>query len=292
MSTDNCHQLLVLDKAVGMTSRAAVDRAARWFPRGARIGHTGTLDPLASGVLVLCVGQATRLAEYVQCLPKTYLAEVTLGAHSATDDAEGPISVREGGTQPDLAEVTAALAKFIGEIRQTPPGYSAAKVHGRRAYALARRGEHAQLSARTVRIDAIDVLAFAYPKLSLKIDCGKGTYIRALARDLGETLGCGAYLSGLRRTAVGPFVPEVAIPLDADAETAAKKLLPLTAAIAHLPRITASGEDAWKIAHGQTLRSNSTIVADEIAIFNQSDRLVAIAAVQGDVLKPIRVFSA
>jgi len=292
MTADNCHQLLVLDKAVGMTSRAAVDHAARWFPRGARIGHTGTLDPLASGVLVLCVGQATRLTEYVQCLPKTYLAEVTLGARSATDDAEGPISACEVDTPPDLAAVTAALARFIGEIRQTPPAFSAAKVRGRRAYALARRGEHAQLSARTVRIDAIEVLAFAYPKLSLKIDCGKGTYIRSLARDLGDLLGCGAYLSGLRRTAVGPFVPKMAIPLDADAETVAKKLLPLATAIAHLPRITASDEDARRIAHGQTVRSISTIAADEIAVFDQAGRLVAIVEVQGDVLKPIRVFTA
>lgn len=292
MSTDNCHQLLVLDKSAGMTSRAAVDRAARWFPRGTRLGHTGTLDPLASGVLVLCVGQATRLAEYVQCLPKSYLAEVTLGARSATDDAEGPLSICEVDAPPDLAAVSAALAKFIGEIRQTPPAYSAAKVHGRRAYVLARRGEHSQLSARMVRIDAIDILEFAYPKLLLKVDCGKGTYIRSLARDLGEMLGCGAYLSGLRRTAVGPFVPEMAIPLDADAETAAKKLLPLAAAIAHLPRVTAADEDARRIAHGQAVRLNSTIAAEEIAVFDQADRLIAIAAVRGEVLKPIRVFSA
>src|SRR5436305_7135427 len=132
------HGLLVLDKPVGLTSRDAVDRALRWFPRKTRVGHTGTLDPLASGVLVLCIGHATRLTEYVQDMGKTYVADVTLGARSATDDAEGPITPAAVERPLGRAELDAVLPEFVGEVRQVPPAFSAAKVTGRRAYDLAR----------------------------------------------------------------------------------------------------------------------------------------------------------
>src|SRR4051794_35563280 len=180
------HGLLVLDKPVGITSRDAVDRALGWFPPKTRVGHTGTLDPLASGVLVLCVGRATRLTEYVQAMGKTYVADVMLGGRSATDDAEGPITLVAVHRIPDRAAVEEALSHFVGRIEQVPPAYSAAKVGGRRAYDLARRGADVALAPRTVRVDAIDVRAFDYPRLTLEVRCGKGTYVRSLARDLGE----------------------------------------------------------------------------------------------------------
>src|SRR5690349_8551537 len=215
MTSPEFHGLLVLDKPLGVTSRAAVDRALRWFPRGTRLGHTGTLDPLATGVLVLCVGHATRLTEYVQAMGKAYTADVVLGARSATDDAEGPITPATVKRPPDRVAVNAGLAQFVGAVEQVPPAFSAAKVTGQRAYDLARRGGAVDLTPRTVRIDRIDVLEFDYPRLRLEVLCGKGTYIRSLARDLGDRLGCGAYLGGLRRTRVGPFTPADAALLDA-----------------------------------------------------------------------------
>src|SRR5262245_19826772 len=182
--------LLVLDKPGGITSRDAVDRAQRWFPRRTRIGHTGTLDPLATGVLVLCLGVATRLTEYVQRMAKTYRSTFRLGARSDTDDADGTVTPFTEAPVPSDADVRACLAGFVGEIEQTPPPYSAAKVTGRRAYGLARRGEDVELAPRRVQIYGIDVLAYNYPLLELEVRCGKATYIRSLARDAGERLGC------------------------------------------------------------------------------------------------------
>src|SRR5207237_473626 len=142
--------LLVLDKPHDLTSRAAVDRAMRWFPRGTKLGHTGTLDPLATGVLVLCIGRATRLTEFVQEMPKIYLTEITLGARSATDDAEGPITPVEIASPPSRAAIEAALPTFVGMIDQVPPAFSAAKLAGRRAYDLAREGRATELATRSV----------------------------------------------------------------------------------------------------------------------------------------------
>ena len=210
--------LLVLDKPGGMTSRATLDRALKWFPRGTRMGHTGTLDPLATGVLVICLGSTTRLAEYVQRMGKNYLTTLRLGGRSDTDDADGIVSTVEGAVAPDLATVTARLAEFVGESAQVPPSFSAAKIAGRRAYDLARQGADVNLPAKQVQVYGIDVQRYAYPELDMEVRCGKGTYIRSLARDLGERLGCGAYVQVLRRTRVGPFAVEDAVTLEADAE--------------------------------------------------------------------------
>src|SRR5688572_19173855 len=195
--------LLVLDKPAGLTSREGVDRALRWFPRGTRVGHTGTLDPLATGVLVLCVGVATRLTEYVQAMGKTYFTTVRLGARSDTDDADGTVTPVEGARPPGREELERCLGGFVGEIEQVPPAYSAAKVSGARAYDLARRGREVSLAARRVRVDGIDLLRYDYPEADLEVRCGKGTYVRSLARDLGERLGCGGLVQVLRRTRVG-----------------------------------------------------------------------------------------
>src|SRR5436305_291397 len=175
--------LLVIDKPGGVTSRDAVNRVQRWFPRRTKIGHTGTLDPLATGVLVLCIGSATRLTEYVQRMGKTYLTQLLLGATSDTNDADGTLTPVAGVSAPDAATVAVAVAGFVGVIQQVPPAYSAAKVTGRRAYDLARGGEEVTLAPRPVRIDGIDILSYAFPRLELEVRCGKGTYIRSLARD-------------------------------------------------------------------------------------------------------------
>jgi tRNA pseudouridine55 synthase len=292
MPSSDLHGLLVLDKPIGLTSRDAVDRALRWFPRETRIGHTGTLDPLASGVLVLCIGHATRLTEYVQDMTKTYLADVMLGGRSATDDAEGPITPVQVTRPPDRADLAEALTAFVGVIEQTPPAFSAAKVAGRRAYDLARRGTAVELAPRSIRIDAIDVLVFDYPHLQVEVHCGKGTYIRSLARDLGERLACGGYLIALRRTRVGPFTPAEAVPLDADAATARARLLPPAAAVAGLPRMTASTDQIARLRHGQPIVTTVAEVHAEVSVFDDSDNLVAITVADGRSLRPAKVFPA
>ncbi len=272
--------LLVLDKPAGLTSRAALDRALRWFPRGTRMGHTGTLDPLATGVLVLCLDAATRLAEYVQRMGKTYRAGLLLGARSDTDDADGTVTPVAGAAAPGEAALRECLAGFVGTVAQVPPAFSAAKVTGRRAYDLARQGKDVELSARLVQIYGIDVLRYAWPHLELKVRCGKGTYVRSLARDLGERLGCGALVAMLRRTRVGPFTVEEAVPLEAPPEQARARLLPAGLAVAELPRVTLPAREVRQLRQGQAAAMPPDFAAEgeEVAVFNEAGELVAVAA--------------
>jgi tRNA pseudouridine55 synthase len=272
-----------------------VDRAQRWFPHGTRVGHAGTLDPLATGVLVLCIGHATRLTEYIQDMAKTYLAQVVLGARSATDDAEGPVTPAVVEQPPGRAELNAILPQFDGAVQQVPPAFSAAKVTGRRAYVLARSGQAPDLAPRSVRIDNIDMLEFAYPNLKLEVRCGKGTYIRSLARDLGERLGCGAYLAGLRRTRIGPFTPDEAVPLNADAALARGRLRPPSDAVAALPRVTLSHAEVTRLRHGQRLPlAEEAPPSADVAVFDRDGTLVAVAAADGAgrSLRPVKVIPA
>lgn len=217
--------LLVIDKPTGMTSRDVVNRVQQWFPRGTKVGHTGTLDPLATGVLVVCVGAATKLADVVQAMGKTYRSQFRLGATSDTDDADGAVTLVTDATPPTEEAVRTALAGFVGVVEQLPPAYSALKVAGRRAHDLARRGEAVELKPRPVRIDAVRLLGYAWPFVEVEVDCGKGTYIRSIARDLGEKLGVGGLVASLRRTRVGPFTAEQAIGLDIGWQEARSRLL-------------------------------------------------------------------
>ncbi|MFN4259989.1 MAG: tRNA pseudouridine(55) synthase TruB [Gemmataceae bacterium] len=292
------HGLLVLDKPSGMTSRAVVDRAQRWFPRRTRLGHTGTLDPLATGVLVLCVGSATRLTEYVQAMNKVYRTRLRLGVRSDTEDADGVVTEVAGAQPPTEGEVDRCLRAFEGIIEQVPPAFSAAKVSGQRAYELARRGREVELAARPVHIQRITRWAYAYPLLELEVHCGKGTYIRALARDLGNRLGCGALVEILRRERVGPFTAADAVVLDADAATARAQLLPLEAAVCELPRVDVSPTQGEKLRHGQsvsltTLRlDQAALTADtEWAVFLESGPLIAVSRVdqRKGLLVPVKV---
>jgi len=220
---------LVIDKSPGMTSRDCVNRAQQWFPRKTKIGHTGTLDPLATGVLVLCIGAATKLADRVQAMPKQYETRIRLGATSNTDDAGGEVIAGAPRAIPTRHEVEAALKAFVGSIDQLPPQFSALKVEGQRAYDLARRGVGVELQPRVVRVDAIELLNFEYPWLDLRIDCGKGTYIRSIARDLGAVLGVGGLVETLRRTRVGPFAAEQGIKVTATPQEALASLIPADA---------------------------------------------------------------
>lgn len=280
---------LVLDKPLGMTSREAVDRAARWFPPGTRLGHTGTLDPLATGVLVVAVGQATRLTEEVQRMEKVYRARVCLGARSDTDDAEGTITLVPVSGPPEPGLVERTLAQFVGAIDQVPPAYSAAKVAGRRAYVLARRGREVDLAPRSVQIHEIRRLQYDYPSLDLEIRCGKGTYIRSLARDIGEWLGCGAYVQALRRTRVGPFQESAAVSTDVTPEAARRALCDLSWAVADLPRRSLSTLEVQRFIMGQAIPAGGE--PGEVAVFDETEEFVGIGRIDGEErLRPFKVF--
>ena len=190
--------LLNINKPSGITSRRVVDRVAR-LVKPLKAGHAGTLDPLASGVLVVCVGQATRLIEYVQRMPKRYRATFLLGRSSPTEDVEGEVSELAGAPEPSRAQIEQAAQGMLGQLAQRPPAFSAIKVAGRRSYDLARAGQAVELEPRTITVYGIDLIAYRYPELELDIRCGSGTYVRTLGRELAERLGSCAVMS-LERT--------------------------------------------------------------------------------------------
>ncbi|MDY3561758.1 tRNA pseudouridine(55) synthase TruB [Gemmata sp. JC673] len=245
--------LLVIDKPGGMTSRDAVNRVQRWFPKKTKIGHTGTLDPLATGVLVVCVGAATRLADYVQAMGKTYASRFRLGATSTSDDADGTVTDTPGAIPPTGEAVEAALRRFVGVIEQLPPAVSALKVDGRRAHDLVRQGKEVTLAPRPVRIDAVRLTGYDWPFADVVVDCGKGTYIRSIARDLGAALGCGGMVQTLRRTRVGCYLAEDAVTLDLDPGDVGKHLMPMSSALSTLPAVRISAEVVNRFRQGQTV---------------------------------------
>lgn len=243
--------ILVLDKPRGLTSRDALNKAWKWLPRGTRIGHSGTLDPMATGVLLACVGRATRLVEFLHELPKTYRADILFGARSTTDDADGDITPTPLPSDPGTGAFTALLTRFTGDILQVPSTISAVKVAGQRAYHLARKGREPELPPRPVRIDRIQLLHLDWPRATIRVDCGKGTYIRSIGRDLGAALGTAAYLTDLCRERVGDFTQADALQLDTPAEQALKQLQPLARAIQTMPRHEIGGEALLRLLQGQ-----------------------------------------
>lgn len=218
-NSEGLHGLLVVDKPVGWSSMDVVRRVRR-AAGGVKCGHAGTLDPLATGVVVCCLGRATRCVPEVMRLTKVYEAHVDLSAFTATDDLEGQRVEVEVASPPGRETVEAAVQRFVGEVEQTPPAFSAVHVQGRRAYELARKGREVALAPRKVRIDRIELLEYRWPVAVLRVVCGKGTYIRSLARDLGRTLGTGGHLARLRRLAVGEYDLSMAV----DAQRLAKPL--------------------------------------------------------------------
>lgn len=197
--------IINLDKPPAISSAAAVNRVKSLLPRGTKIGHAGTLDPFATGVLLLLIGTATKSSQALMNEPKTYVATIKLGATTPTDDPESDEQPTPNPPVPTIEQIRGGVAGLVGQVRQVPPAYSAKKLAGRRAYKLARGGAQVILAPQTVRIDAIEILAWQWPLLKLRIDCGRGTYIRAIARDLGQILQTGGYLLELRRTRIGPF---------------------------------------------------------------------------------------
>src|SRR4051794_40395552 len=245
--------LLNVNKPRGITSRDAVDRVER-IVRPAKAGHAGTLDPLATGVLVICVGQATRLIRFVQRMRKQYRATFLLGHSSETDDIEREVIANPNAIVPTRAMIEDVLPQFIGDIQQRPPTHSAIKIAGRRAYKLARKGAEFELAARTVTIHRIDLRRYEYPEFDLDIECGSGTYIRALGRDLGAALETAAVMSALERTAIGHFRIEQSISFDRlSPETLQQNLQPAVSAASELPLFKLSDAQIVEIRHGRPI---------------------------------------
>lgn len=246
--------LLNIHKPAGWTSRDVVNRVQR-FVRPHKCGHAGTLDPMATGVLLVCVGHATRLTDILHLLPKTYVAEVTLGVTSDTDDSDGNVTPSDSSESPaSQVELESELSRFVGTIEQVPPRYSAVHVDGQRAYALARRGHAPDLRPRSIQVHAIELLEYSWPRLQLQIQCGSGTYIRSIARDLGRSLRCGGLMSALERTAVGAFRLQDACSLESlDAECVSQRLIPATEAVRHVTCVDCDADTARLVATGRCI---------------------------------------
>ncbi|MCY4456854.1 MAG: tRNA pseudouridine(55) synthase TruB [Acidimicrobiaceae bacterium] len=283
---DGPHGVLVVDKQAGWTSHDVVAKCRGIF--GTRkIGHAGTLDPSATGVLVLGVGRATRLLRFVTELPKSYLGEIVFGAETSTLDADGEICARHDMSGLQASAVLAAARQFVGSIKQVPPMVSAVKVDGKRLYALAREGKVVERRARAVFVYrfALEPLAAESGVWRCEVDCSSGTYIRSLAADLGAALGGGAYLRALRRVAVGDFTVEQA----QSVENAL--LLPVSAAVAHLDYRIVSDEVAVRVGHGQVFDDDvfGDPVAGLCAVKRTDGSLLAVYAPNRNQLKPLVV---
>ncbi len=264
--------MLLVDKPAGMTSHDAVAKARRSLGER-RIGHAGTLDPFATGLLVLLLGRGTRLLPYLDGEPKVYDAEIAFGSETATDDPTGAVIRSVPMSSRDVVE--RAIPSLTGRIAQMPPAYSAKRVGGRRAHAAARAGESLALRPVQVIVHRWDRVAWLDDALRVRITCSGGTYIRALARDLGRAAGTAAYLRSLRRVRSGPFaVTDARAPDDPHLADAA---LPLLAAIPSLPRVTLSAEDARRVAHGLRVPATTTTDGARAAMLSPDGALLAIA---------------
>ncbi|MBI5761381.1 MAG: tRNA pseudouridine(55) synthase TruB [Planctomycetales bacterium] len=272
--------LLNIDKPVGVTSREVVDAVELLFP-DVKCGHAGTLDPLASGVLVICVGAATRLIPFLQEHPKQYVAQFLLGRRSDTDDATGTVVETPGINPPTREQIESLLPQFTGEIDQVPPQFSAVRWRGLRAYDVARAGKTFVLPPRRVTVHAIDLLAYEWPRLELRIDSGSGVYVRSIGRDIGELLGCGALLGSLVRTRIGSLTIEDAIPLDRlDADSLDRAIVRASAATSHLPQYHCTETDQSALREGRRISITQPVPAADrgrVAIVNDAGDLVAVA---------------
>lgn len=283
---------LVLDKPTGMTSTHAVARLKRIY-NAKKAGHAGTLDPLATGILPVAFGEATKTVPFVQDGEKAYRFTVRWGAESNTDDSDGEIVARSD-LRPEAAAIEAALPRFIGAIEQVPPAFSAIKIQGERAYDLARDGETVELAPRQVTIYELALLSHAGEESVFEARCGKGTYVRAIARDMGRLLGCYGHITALRRTRVGPFEEADAVPLATldDAAEAARHLLPISAGLGDITRILVDRSDAARLRRGQPMLLRSANAPTEGAAYAAcSGVVIAIGDIERGELVPNRVFN-
>ena len=281
--------VLLLDKGVGLSSNAALQRARRLY-RAEKAGHTGTLDPLASGLLPICFGEATKFAHMLLEGDKTYAATVRLGVTTTTGDAEGdPVDQRP--VSVSRADIDAALDRFVGSIAQIPPRHAALKYRGRNYYEYAREGIDIPRVAREVIIHELKLHRWTPPDVELGVRCGKGTYVRVLAEDLGTALGCGAHLAALRRLASGGFDVGEAMSLEAlealDDGARDARLLPVDTLLASLPRLDLEAGDAWCLERGQAIAVGDLPDADYRAY--AAGRFVGVARANAGLLRPRRL---
>lgn len=271
--------VLIVDKPIGMTSHQVV-QAIRRGTRIKRAGHTGTLDPRASGVLVVLIGPAVRLSQYISAEDKRYQATIRLGQKTDTYDAEGKIT-EIADVNVNYEQLKTALGQFVGEIEQVPPPYSAVKIKGRHAYDMARKGEEVKLEPRTINVYSLDMLEWTSPEAVVDIHCSSGTYVRSLAYDLGEALGCGGYLTGLRRTKSGRFTLRDAVPLRKLAEAFENNswyqyLIPAAEALSDWPSITLSNDEIELVRHGHRIPRETTESEDLVRAVTEQGELVAL----------------
>jgi len=293
MPDEELSGILNINKPTGMTSHDVVARVRRLTGQK-KVGHAGTLDPMAQGVLLLCLGQATRVAEYLMDGDKVYEALVRLGVSTDTYDAEGKVT-SESPVNATRTQVEEVLSDFVGTIQQTPPVYSAIKHEGTPLYRLARRGQPVSPQPRPVEIHALTLQEWSPPDLRIEVQCGKGTYIRSLAHDVGQRLGCGAHLAGLTRTASGHFRLEGAITLASLAEAFARGdgpalLQPLDVALQHLPMVTVETVTERAVAYGQRIQLPDAPQAAVCRAYAQDGRLLALLRRQPDGWQPHKVF--
>lgn len=297
------HGWLNLDKPVGMSSFAAVE-AVRRATGAAKLGHAGTLDPFASGVLPIALGEATKTIRCIMATSKTYDFTIRWGEQRSTDDPEGEV-IDTSARRPDRAEIEAAIAGFIGDIEQVPPRYSAVKIGGRRAYDLARAGEAVHLAPRRARIDGFALLDIAdADHARFRVTCGKGTYMRALARDLAACLGTCGHLAALRRSRVGGFHAADAISLEklcqlGHSAAANPTLVPIATALDGIPALAVTEEEAQRLRNGQAVavlrpedrRRIQDMADDDVMLAMAAATPVALARVEGIQIRPVRVLN-
>lgn len=293
-----------VDKPLGMTSTQAVGKVRR-IMNAQKVGHAGTLDPLATGILPIALGEATKTIPYAQDADKTYEFEITWGQQRSTDDAEGE-TIDQSDKRPSKEEIEKLLPRFIGEIEQTPPQFSAIKIDGERAYDLARDGQKVEIKSRIITIHALKVLETTKDTATLKVHCGKGTYVRAIARDLGILLGCYGYVSALRRTQVGVFDTKTTISLDKleplDYKSARSVgLLPLQTVLDDIPALVLTAEETADLRNGRALSfvskpdflriTNARLQDNETALALFQNNPIALVIREKATVKPVRVFN-
>lgn len=284
---------LVVDKPAGITSTAVVGKV-RWALDAKKAGHAGTLDPDATGVLAIALGEATKTVPYITDALKAYDFTVTWGAETATDDASGEV-LRRSDARPSAEAIRTALPGFTGEIMQVPPAFSAVKVEGERAYDLAREGEAVDLAARPLWVEDLTLEDSAADSARLHMVCGKGGYVRAIARDLGRSLGCLGHVASLRRVWSGPFDVEQGIAFDridrAAQDWLDDQLLPLQVALEDIPELRATAEGALRIRNGNPGQVTGTAEFGDTVWVSEGDRAICIGRYMGGLVHPDRVFN-
>jgi tRNA pseudouridine55 synthase len=269
--------LLLVDKPGGVTSHDVVDLVRRRL--GTRkVGHAGTLDPMATGLLLIGVGRATRLLRFLGELPKIYEGTLRLGVETTTLDADGVV-VREAAVDVEEPQIREAMRTLVGESFQRPPAYSAVKVGGRKLYEAAREGERLEAESRPIRVDAFELLSFKIPDATFRVTCSGGTYVRVLAADVGAALSCGAHLVALRRTAIGPYAVDGAVAPDGAGEP-----LPIDAAVGHLQRLDLDAEEALAASHGRPLGPAG--LTGPYGVFGPDGRLIGVYEDDGPRARP------